>query len=215
MKVALVSSVFPPKIGGPSTQTYQLARSLRQRGLEPFVITFGPANGFSRMEGIPIHSLKDFGLQKPGGGPRGSAIARYINAYPRMKAVLQREGPDVLHHVSGPGYFAVVSGRLSRSLGIPSALKYAGDLVWERMARRRDWAVPYEKVFRHNVKTRLLTRLERYTLGLFDCIISPSLFQADSLVRILKVPQTRIVNCPNYVSLKGLNGSPGPRGKRP
>ncbi len=194
MRICLVTSVFPPRISGPSTQTYHLALSLRQRGLDTFVITFGKENALEFVEGIPVHRLREFG--------GGAASLKYANAFFESRRILLERRPDVLHHVSGMNYLCCVSGRLARRLAIPSVVKYAGDLVWERIASN-GYTGEYADVFTSSVSARALTRLQRYCFSLFDVIWSTSNFQTRSLMRFVRGPSDKVVTMPNFIRLNG------------
>ncbi|MBI5115654.1 glycosyltransferase [Candidatus Poribacteria bacterium] len=193
MRVCLFTSVFPPRISGPSTQTYHLALELRQRGFDAFVITFGEDNSFESVDGIPVHRLREFG-----GGL--SAPTKYANAYHQSMRILTETRPDVVHHVSGMNYLCLVSGRVARKLGIPSVVKYAGDLVWERTASK-GYAGSYEGVFTSSLPARALAMLERYCFSLFDAVWSTSTFQTRSVYDYHRVSAEKVVTMPNFIRL--------------
>ncbi len=193
MKVCLFTSVFPPRISGPSTQTYHLAQALRQRGSDAVVITFGNDNLFEFVDGIPVYRLRDFG-----GG--ASASIKYMNAYHQSRKILSETKPDIVHHVSGMNYLCLISGRLARRLRVPSVVKYAGDLVWERTASN-GYSGAYEDVFTSSFFARSLAMFQRHCFSLFDAIWSTSHFQTRSLHEVHGVSRDKVVTMPNFIRL--------------
>lgn len=92
LRVAMVTSVFPPSIGGIQMHTLRLAQALVDRGVEVHVVTrlqprLAP---FERMRGVRVRRV---GLARAG-GPAGSAafVAGAIRALARLRGRL-----DVVH----------------------------------------------------------------------------------------------------------------------
>jgi hypothetical protein len=63
MKILLVSGVYPPKIGGPSAQTQQIARSLIARCIDVHIITYGNPSSSGIIEGIPVTFIDETSRQ--------------------------------------------------------------------------------------------------------------------------------------------------------
>jgi glycosyltransferase involved in cell wall biosynthesis len=109
--VAILTSLFPPSVGGIQTQTLALARGLAELGTEVHVVT-RPATGYPpRKEdgGVTVHRA---GLAR--GGP--AATLAYVALAARTVAAL---GPrvDVLHahQLLSPASAALVAWRLRRT----------------------------------------------------------------------------------------------------
>lgn len=211
MKVCLLTGVYPPRIGGPATQTKQLAQMLSREGVETFVVTFGPSNDVLNDDGVRIHQLDPH--EQPVVGP----ALQYGNALLRLRGIMAREKPDVVH-MQTVGYLAVVTGLLLRTVArIPSVVKYAGDLVWETVvssAPEHRWRdLTYDDIFTSSAKARWLTKIERFALGSYTRVWATSRFQVDSLVRLVGVRREKVVLMPNYVLLP--SPSRAPRGDGP
>lgn len=194
MKVLLTTGVYPPAIGGPATQTYQLARALESQGIAVTVASFGDDTTDERRDGIRVLSFQR-GMSWPG------KIGQYLRAAARLIRFVRRERPDLIHHVSGCDYLCVVVGVVARLAGVPTVAKYAGDLVWETLVSRGARPTSYEAVFTESVAGRVLTWVERFAFNSYDRIWATSDFQRDSLARLVGVSPDRIVVMPNFVEI--------------
>lgn len=195
MKICLISSVYPPRIGGPSTQTRHFATLIKEQGITPIVITFGKRDGIGLDEGVKVYYLNSH--EEPLVGP----FLQYSNAFLRLWKILRNEKPDIIQHQTGVDFLSVISGFLAKRLGIPSVIKYAGDLVWERLGANHSNNFSYEEIFNSSLQGRFLTRIERFALNNFTYIWATSQFQKDSLTRILKINNNKIRSYPNYIML--------------
>ena len=196
MKVCLVSSVYPPRIGGPSTQTRHLACLLQAHGVTPLVVTFGSRNEILYDQGIKVYYLDAH--EEPVIGP----FWQYSHAFLRLWKIFQQERPDIVHHQTGIDYLSVLSGWVAKRMGIPSLVKYAGDLVWEKLGSASSNKLSFEEIFNSSLKARLLFGLERFALHNFDLVWATSLFQKDCLTRLLGIKDQKIVHHPNYIALE-------------
>ena len=198
MKVCLISSVYPPRISGPSTQTRHFALLLKGNGVAPIVVTFGRRNEVSFDEGVKVYYLSSHEEKLIG------PFFQYLNAFFRLWKILRYEKPDVVQHQTGVDYLAVISGFLAKKMRIPSIIKYAGDLVWERLGPNTSNSLSYEEIFSSSMKSRFLTRLERFTLNNFKVIWAISSYQKRSLTDIHNISEKKIVSLPNSICLDDI-----------
>ncbi|OGS22894.1 MAG: hypothetical protein A2252_07395 [Elusimicrobia bacterium RIFOXYA2_FULL_39_19] len=196
MKICLISSVYPPRISGPSTQTRQFAFSLKNYSIESFVVTFGDKNKIVDDDGIKVYCLNSF--EQPIVGP----FLQYINAYIKVRQILKAEKPDILQHHTGIDYLSVITGYLAKIMNIPSIVKFAGDLVWERIAIKHD--VKYEKIFKYNIKSRIISQIERFALNNFTMIWGISKFQENALIKYHGIKEEKIRSLPNVIDLSKI-----------
>ena len=196
MKICLVSGVYPPRIGGPATQSRQLAIELKKKGMLPIVITFGKRNEVRKVDNITVYYLNSYEL--PFIGP----LAQYVNALWQLIKILISEKPDIIHHQTGCDYFCVIVSLVAKLLNIPSIVKYAGDLVWERTNAAGLVSQNYEAIFTQSFKARILTKLERFAFNNFSLVWATSNFQQNSLIKILKIAKEKVLLMPNYVILE-------------
>ncbi len=109
--VAILTSLFPPSVGGIQTQTLALARGLAELGVEVHVVTRPAAGRPAREEtaGVTVHRV---GLAR--GGP--AATLAYVALAARAVASL-RERVSVLHahQLLSPASAALVASGLHRT----------------------------------------------------------------------------------------------------
>jgi glycosyltransferase involved in cell wall biosynthesis len=110
VRLALLTSLFPPSVGGIQSQTLALARALAELGVEVHVVT-RPAAGWAPREerdGITVHRV---GLAR--GGP--AATVAYVSLAARAATAL---APEVLHahQLLSPAAAALLASEL---LGVP------------------------------------------------------------------------------------------------
>ncbi len=190
--------MFPPTISGPAKHAFDQAKALEARKVETFVITFGDKNRVREYEGIKVYYLRKYDWRIR----FLSLLVKYFNAYLRIKKVFKKECPDIVHHISGGDYLSLVSGIIAKRNKIPSLVKFAGDLSWEKVVANLKKLPKYEEISMYNRKARLLKRLQRYILNNFDRIIATSEFQLKSLLESFQIPEEKIVKQPNFINLE-------------
>lgn len=195
MKLLLSTGVYPPQIGGPSAQAQQMAVALGGRGVDVSVLTWGERAAEEMRDGVRVLTLGHYE-----GAPLGPLV-QYGAAAPRLLALLRRERPQLVHHLSGCDYLCVLLAAICRVAGVPAVVKYAGDLVWETLVSYGATPASYEDVFTSTRRGRLLARVERWAFSQYARIWATSGFQRDSLVRILGVDPARVHEMPNFISI--------------
>jgi glycosyltransferase involved in cell wall biosynthesis len=179
VKVLMYAPVFPPAIGGPSTQCFSLCQALVARGERPIVVTSGERFERASPHGFPVYRYP----WRYTGTPLDRAIRWLIFPW-YFSRILRRERPDVVHCHS-VSVLAFVAGRLARRDGIPAVLKFAGDWVWETLSRNELRARDFADLRQRSAVARLLWRFEGWGLSLFDCIWVPSEFRARNVETVL------------------------------
>lgn len=179
MKVLLVTSIFPPDIGGPATYVPQVAQALSERGHQIIVVTLGDRVDHDdriypfRVIRLPRRIFKPW---------------RWL----RTVAVLVRLGrrSDVLF-VNGLAMEAALANLL---LGKPLVQKVVGDLVWERVTNW-GWIEDSFEDFqnkRYGMKVDALKALRAWWTRRADIVIIPSRYLARWVAR-WGVPEHRLV----------------------
>ena len=195
MKVALFTSVYPPRIGGPSTQARHLAKVLTRTGWDTVVVTFGESNDKGDDDGTPVHYLKAYD------GAFWGPAAQYTNFVRRLFAVLRAERPDVFVYLSGCDYGCGPAGLVARALGLPRLAKFAGDLVWEVLSRRDLTEYAYPEIHHSSPMARALSSWQRFALRQYSLVWATSAFQEGILREVVGLRADRIHRMPNYVSV--------------
>jgi len=196
MCVCVVSGIYPPRIGGPSGQTYYLCQFLLKRGILPVVVTLGEENSKTIADGVEVHYVKEYK-----GIPGISLGLRYAAMFWRLMRLVKWHRVDVIHFQTGVSYIGWVVGAVAHLTGTPSLIKFAGDLVLEQMNRNRLVPASREGLYRCCVKARLLARVQKGILLSFDRIWAPSSYQLHSLVNLMRVPAGKVASFPNLQKL--------------
>lgn len=151
--VALLTSLFPPSVGGIQTQTLALARGLVELGVEVHVIT-RPAPGLPDREELDGVRVRRVGLER--GGPAGTVA--YVTLAAREVAALGDRVQVVHAHqllspataalaaagLRGPPF--VVTAHASGSIGDVASLARQGPLGWARLLALRHRAAAFVAV---------------------------------------------------------------------
>jgi glycosyltransferase involved in cell wall biosynthesis len=195
VRVLLVTTVYPPAIGGPSLQTQQIAEGLRRRGVEAHVVAFGPADREEVAGGVPVTRLDPMRNPVPG------ALGRQVYLYRRVLGLLDRLRPDVVHvQVLGP--FGVAAGLACRRRGIPVMVKYTDDMVWKKLNRRRNVGHIYSHGLYHaSLRGRWFSALQTGMLRVFARVWATSPFLESQLRDVFRIPAERVFGFPNLIEV--------------
>ncbi|MGH2811056.1 MAG: glycosyltransferase family 4 protein, partial [Actinomycetota bacterium] len=166
MRLALLTGIFPPDIGGPATHSADLADAFRTRGHFVTIVTLGDQPKQEEEKGV---------VRFPRGWPwllRNLAVARWLFAH--------RVSYDVIY-ATGLHEAAALGGLLARR---PVAIKVVGDPVWERARRwgltSRDFE-DFQKQRSRPWALRPLAAVRDWTLRRARVIVVPS----ESLVAVV------------------------------
>jgi glycosyltransferase involved in cell wall biosynthesis len=209
MRVLLVTTVYPPVIGGPSLQTEQIARALLRRGMEVHVVAFGPADGEQVTDGVTVTRWNPARARLP------TPLGRLWYLYRRMLRLLDRVRPDLVHvQVLGP--FGLATGLACRHRGIPAVLKYSHDLVWTKLNEKRTVAHSFSpESFRGSLDARWFTALQEVTLRVFPRIWATSPFLEGQLREIFGIADQRVFGFPNLIEVERFERIPASRARPP
>jgi glycosyltransferase involved in cell wall biosynthesis len=176
-RVAVLTGIFPPDIGGPASSVPRLARSLGNAGYEVTVVTLGESTD-----------------QSPDDPCRVIRVKRGLPPWRRLPAVIRstiRSRPDVV--------FA--NGLHAESALLPSVPlvhKIVGDWAWER-ARNRHWTDRGIESFadaRMPARPRLMRALRSHVTRRADRVVVPSHYLG-GLVTRWGVESSRVRVIPN------------------
>lgn len=197
MKVALISGIYPPRIGGPASQTRQIALLLKEHNIEPFVVTFGENEKDANIDGIKVYYLNLYR------GYHLAGIRQYTKACLRLFQIFRKEKPDIIHVQTGVDNLCILVSFINRILRKPSLVKYAGDYVWENlMSKSYDENINYDQIFKSSLKARVFRFIETFTFQGFTRIWATSDFQRKSLINHLHIEPQKIVKIPNYIEIE-------------
>jgi glycosyltransferase involved in cell wall biosynthesis len=197
VRIALVTGIFPPDIGGPATHSADLTHEFRERGHTVMVVTLGDD---------PFVTDRDGVLRLPRRWPwpvRHGAVAAWLVAH--------RHEYDAVY-ATGLHPAAVAGAKAARR---PVVAKVVGDPAWERGRRRGLTDQDFEQ-FRASVggplSLRAMRALRDWSLRRADVVVAPSRYLAGVIEDWLGGPaDVQVV--PNGVRVgngPSREGSPGP-----
>ncbi len=159
LRIAIVTGIYPPDIGGPATHAHELATELRERGFEVTVVTLS--------DGLRSTRLPEF-VAYPRRWPwlaRGSAVVAWL--------VRHRRDYDVVY-ATGMQAEAVVAARAARR---PVVVKIVCDPAWERARRQGLTELDFEAFQRARAgspRIRAMCLLRRFAVRYADVVVAPS-----------------------------------------
>lgn len=197
LRICLVSSVYPPRIGGPSIQTYYLAQALIKKNVIPVIVTFGERTDRIIADGIEVHYVK---------GYEGTGYLfrwlKHVAFFFRLLSLFRVGRFDVMHIQTGTGYLIIVASLVARLTGTPVFLKFSGDLVLEKVNRRQFVPHSRDEIYTLSAKARVLSLVQKANFWLADLIWAPDGFMYDRLTKVFGVSHTKVIKFPNLQNLR-------------
>ncbi len=178
MKILMYASIYPPAIGGPSTQVFSLCQSLKKHGEGVAVVTIGEKFGVENTDGYPVYRYP----WKYTNTPIDKAIRWVIFPF-YFWHILNKEKPDVVHAHSA-SVLSFLVGFILKIRGIPSVIKFAGDWVWETISTGGVKAKDFSDLRKKSAYARFLWKIEKLGLSFYDFIWAPSEFRARNVVDV-------------------------------
>ena len=168
MRICMVTTIFPPTLGGPATQCFNLCAILHDQGLVPVVVTYGQRFTHAKPDGYSVYTFRErYGL-----GPIDRLLRWLIFPF-YIHSVLRREKIDILHCHS-VNVLSFISAIAAKTLRIPRIVKFAGDWVWETLSTHKVRGKNFEEVYRSSWYSLFLTMIERKGIRFFNLIWTPS-----------------------------------------
>lgn len=186
MKVALLSGIFPPDVGGPATHAIDLRDELNDRGHSVVVVSATDDNA-QRTVDKALFTRKD------------PSLIRSFKTVVWM--VRNRDSYEVIY-ATGLHLEAAVAAALLRR---PLILKVVGDPVWER-GRRLDLTQSDFETFRRipvrGGRLRLLRSLRNWSLRRARTIVVPSVYLGEVVRDWLGSTEVDLQVIPNGVRIR-------------
>jgi glycosyltransferase involved in cell wall biosynthesis len=186
MRVLLVTGIFPPDIGGPSTYVPILAEGLLDRGHSVTVVTMSDRPAVREAFPFPVTRLprRRFAPTRWAAG-----VAAVIRAAARVDVIL----------ATGLYMQTTTANILQRK---PLVLRVVSDIAWDR-ASAYGWIDETLEEFqrrRHGGRVGLLTKVQTWTFHRADLILVPSRWLARWLAGLGIAPE-RVRVVPNAVAV--------------
>jgi len=191
MRLLIVTSIYPPDIGGPATYIDNLFRSLQHKH-QIKIITFlntKKNKNTSHIQYIPI---------------TGNALTRQLNLF---KAVWSDSHKADLIFVQDPFVVGVISLLVAIMRHKSCVLKFVGDVVWETAQSKGHNYLTLEKFYetkKFNIKQFISLFLQRWVLANVKCIIVPSNYLKHFLIKYHHINPGKITTIYNGISLNQL-----------
>lgn len=202
MKICLVSTIFPPAMGGPSIQTYHLALALAKAGHQVTVVTLRHPERQADL-GMMAHKVR---LVEA--GKVSNSIAGKVGWKLALAQAIYRElrttRYDVLHCQNGPGLAGLLIGRVAQVCGVPSFAKFPADEVLHRVNTYKRICLDPEKLYTLNWKTRLWSTTQILALRAFNVIWAVHSYDYNNLINRLGFSADRVCLFPNFQHLKAF-----------
>jgi len=191
MKILLVSSIFPPDIGGPATYTYHLAMSLTKQH-KVAVLTF--SSKLKEKLGFPVYSLSRSGTTLS----CQTRLLKKIIVLAKEFDLIYCQDPLVV------GVASLLAGKIKKK---PVIVKFVGDIVWETARNRGLQNIDLEEFYSQKMHLErswwAQAKLQTFVLKKADFIITPSFYLKKFLVDHYRVSQKKIKVVPNGTKIKG------------
>ncbi len=179
MRILMYSPIFPPIIGGPATQCFNLCKALVSKGEIPIVVTYGPNFALTKKDGFSLYHF------------RTRYTHTFLDKFLRwvifpfyILYILKKERIDILHcHSVSAGSF--ISAVIARILNIPSIIKFAGDWVWETLSTYKLKAKNFDEMYNTSVIARFMVMVEKIGLNQFNKIWVVSDFRRKNIVDLV------------------------------
>lgn len=175
----MYASIFPPVIGGPSTQCYSLCQTLKNAGQEVVVLTIGERFECKSPDGYTVYRYP----WKYTGTFLDKVIRWVVFPWYFIK-IVWKEKPDIVHCHS-VSTLSFTAGWISKIFDIPTVIKFAGDWVWETLSTSGIKAKDFDDLYEKSALARFMWKIEKIGLGIFDYIWAPSEFRARNVEKVL------------------------------
>jgi len=189
MRIALVTGIYPPDIGGPATHAADLATELRLRGHRVLVMTLGDTARWT---------VDDEVVRIPRRWPWPLRLAAAI-----AWLVRQRPAIDVIYAVG----LAAATAVAARMAAVPMLLRVPADPAWERARRLGLTRLSFDEFQRLGggpVRVQAMKWLRNWCTRQAAIVVVPSSY-LDAAVRAWS-PDSRIEIVPSAARVKPPSG---------
>lgn len=190
MRVLLVSSIYPPTIGGPAPHTQQIAREWARQGFTVDVLV--------PQQEQPVAPEHEFTLTVMPDQRRSGLIGkvqRWMGYALTLRRLIRQKRPEFCVMMVFGGPLAFITGLLCRLHGVPAMVKLTGEKSFESASEREALsgaAGKRDSQCRPGLQDVLLTRL-------FRAVWATSPHFAERLERAYGLARHQIFYQPNFI----------------
>lgn len=189
----MFSAIFPPAIGGPATQSFNLCKALIKNNVVPVVVTYHESKTFScsNKDGFNVYMFKSIYT-----GTVLDKIIRWIVFPFYIFYIIKKEKVQIVHCHS-VSVLSFMAAAIAKLCGLPTIVKFAGDWVWETLSTSGVKAKDNEEIHTYSTYARFLTVVQKLGLKFFDKIWVVSEFRRGNIRKLLGTDEKVIVinNC--------------------
>lgn len=186
-KVLIVSPIFPPDIGGPSSYIKGLIEN-KPISLDLRIVAFCSANAPHKLQKSQRVLFTN-----------GVSVIRQIRL---LKNILQLGVTSAVIYSQGTvtaGYASLTASRLLKKRLL---LKFVGDEVWENYRKNPNNTDTLEEFYEKQKEESRILKIHRGVLLGADAIVAPSQYLKDFLVKYHQVDENKIHIIPNPIEIK-------------
>ncbi len=203
MRVLIITSIFPPDIGGPATYVPKMAECFLKERVGVRVIAFSDREFYTEDLSLPYKLLRI---------PRGNSFwKRHFKYYKELLKIVPEADVLFVNSVS----LLLHSFLANLFYRKPLVLKFVGDWVWEKLSAKGVISEPFEEFLskRHSFKIELFKKFRNMLLKIPDKIIVPSFYLKNCLIK-MGVEEEKIkviynaIDLPEEAGLKEQAGLP-------
>lgn len=167
INILIVTAIFPPDIGGPSSYVTALSEHLTRKGHKVHVITMSDSEN---LYDSPVGFFAVTRISR-----KRTLLLRVISIV--MSIVSNGRQADIIY-VNGLAFESALSRFFIKT---PMVMKVVGDLIWERAVLNRTTQSEFDSFEKSNsgLKIYLQKKLRRWWTQRMDAIITPSLYLAN------------------------------------
>lgn len=180
-EICIVSPIFPPDIGGPASYVFDLSQKLK-KDYEISVVAFceGKPN---LVKNVNIHTInpKHYGF-----------AGRQFRLFKKLWKIAKHA--EKLY-IQGPIVVGVTSLLFAKIKGIPTVMKFVGDIAWEEASRNGKTDLDLESwlnLKKKDFKSAMIKRVQKISLNSADMLVVPSRFLKNILTKYYGVKESKI-----------------------
>lgn len=171
-RVLLVTSIFPPQIGGPALYVQRLKRELTARGHRVHVVTFAPGQADEVI--------------------RGGSFLRMIRLFVHFVKKKDQFDTVITFNTWSTGLPCALASKLLKE--ITFIIRIGGDYLWERNSKGETLEEYYAS--KQTLKERIIHFWIRVIIRSFDCVISTTQWYKNFLQKEYGVQETVSIENP-------------------
>ncbi|MFC1962408.1 glycosyltransferase family 4 protein [Chloroflexota bacterium] len=196
MNITVVTSIFPPDIGGPSVYASEILKRLNERGHSVRVITLSETAEAAADVRVVARRR-----------PKPGFIGYVYTHLALFLSIIQLSRHCHVIYTLSPAYIGFVSLMAAKILRKPIVLRMAGDVAWEEASNKlitEKFLEEFHTAPEGGKYIKRLIALQRFVLNRMDKIIVPSHFLKDVVVNYYGTDYMKVTviynsaNLPDY-----------------